>query len=205
MEAPHREQLPWNKSNRIMRSWSRSAWKRRDRARAGATLIAIVVPYRPQREQDRAAQLDAFLRHMAAFVAGSGGARHGVPSLTIGAGIAAPGVRFVVIVAQQSDDGRKFNRGQLLNAGYWEAQRVAGPGGLASVILHDVDLLPPAGLRPWYAAAPKRHAPVHLAGSGWGKYDMPGYDFFGGVTAFHPCDVRICPFPTLSLFFSPIL
>jgi len=34
--------------------------------------------------------------------------------------------------------------------------------------------------------------PVHLAGSGWGKYDMPGYDFFGGVTAFHPCDFDAC-------------
>jgi hypothetical protein len=185
----------------LVRSWSRSAWRRRERAGAGATWIAIVVPYRPQREQDRAAQLHAFLRHMAAFVAAGGGDPLALPSPTSGADRTAQGVRFIVIVVQQSEDGRKFNRGQLLNTGYREAQRVAGRGGLASVILHDVDLLPPAGLRPWYAAAPRRHEPVHLAGSGWAKYEMPGYDFFGGVTAFHPADVRTGPPHPCPLFY----
>jgi len=137
---------------------------------AGRPCIAIVVPFRPQREQDRAAQLEAFICHMAGFAVSAS-------------------ARFVVVVAQQSADGRKFNRGQLLNAGYREAQRAASPDRLASVVLHDLDLLPERSLLSWYVAPPALHAPVHLAGSGWGKYDMPGYDFFGGVTAFHPDDV----------------
>lgn len=103
--------------------------------------MAIVVPFRQQREQDRAAQLGAFLRHMADFVhAGSGTA-------------SSSGARVIMVVAEQSADGRKFNRGQLLNAGYREAQRAAAPAQLASVVFHDLDLLPSAGLWPWCALA----------------------------------------------------
>ena len=160
------------------RSWSRSTWRSRGCcALAGSQWVALLVPFRPQREQDRAAQLTRFLRHIAAFVCRPPAAE-----------AVDPHVRFLVLVAQQSEDGRKFNRGQLLNAAYREARRIAGDR-LVSVVFHDVDLLPPPGLRSWYASAPDRHAPIHLAGRGWGKYDMPGYDFFGGVTAFHPDDV----------------
>ena len=83
---------------------TRSACRSRFRRAPRPPLIALVVPYRPQAEQDRAAQLAAFLEHTARFLSASAAAR------------------FVVIVAQQSDDGRKFNRGALLNAGFREAQ-----------------------------------------------------------------------------------
>jgi len=76
-------------------------------------------------------------------------------------------------------------------AGFVEAQRHSS--ALASAIFHDCDLLPPPGLLRWYTTPPQRGQVVHLAGAGsWGKYVMPGYDFLGGVTAFHPADFEAC-------------
>ena len=72
------------------------------------------------------------------------------------------------------------------------AQRLAGSEKmLASIIFHDVDLLPSAGLLPWYTDPPICGRPTHIAApSTWTKYAMPGYEevFFGGVTALHPDD-----------------
>lgn len=100
------------------------------------------------------------------------------------------GARFAIVMVEQSDDDRKFNRGQLLNIGFVEALRHADPGELISAIFHDVDLLPNDALLPWYLEGPKRGRPVHLAyPATWDKYaGMGKYEdvFFGGVTAFHP-------------------
>lgn len=120
-------------------------------------LVAVIVPFREQKQQDRRKQLDAFEGHMATFLRGH---------------------RFVVLVVQQSDDGRAFNRGALLNVGFREAQSYAEGLNtmLASVIFHDVDLLPSPGLLQWYLAPPTAGKPTHLAApSTWGKYAMPGY------------------------------
>ena len=54
---------------------------------------------------------------------------------------------FLVVVAEQTHDGCAFNRGALLNAGFLEAQKAIKTGRFASVILHDVDLLPSPGLQ----------------------------------------------------------
>jgi hypothetical protein len=51
----------------------------------------ILVPYRDDGNQNRADQLDAFLKHY-----------KNIP----------------VLVIEQSNDGKKFNRGALLNIGY---------------------------------------------------------------------------------------
>jgi hypothetical protein len=104
-------------------------------------------------------------------------------------------VHFVVVVVVQSEDGRAFNRGQLLNVGFREAQRHFAPSPLDAVVFHDVDLLPSAGLRQWYVRPPERGRPAHIAGpSTWSKYAMDGYDeiFFGGVTALHAADFEAC-------------
>ena len=133
-------------------------------------LVAVIVPFREQKQQNRKAQLDAFERHMTKFLHGR---------------------RFVIFVVEQSDDGRAFNRGALLNIGFVEAQCLAGAVPLASVIFHDVDLLPSSGLLRWYLEPPTAGRPTHIAApSAWGKYAMPGYEevFFGGVTALHPPD-----------------
>lgn len=137
--------------------------------------IAIIIPFRRQAEQDREGQLTSFLKHMAGFLRSA---------------------QFVIVVAEQSDDGRKFNRGQLLNIGFDEAQKHTAPTPLVSVIFHDVDLLPNDALLPYYVEAPTRGRPTHLAGPAtWRKYaGMGAYEdvFFGGVTAFHPADFASC-------------
>lgn len=79
-----------------------------------------------------------------------------------------------IIVAVQPDDGRKFNRGLLLNAG----ARVAMRQGFPTLILHDVDLLPSDDLREWYTRAEPAGTALHI-GARWGRYDYAGY--LGGV------------------------
>ena len=103
------------------------------------------------------------------------------------------GVAWLLVVIQQSDDDRAFNRGQLLNVGFREAMARASSRRqrLVSVIFHDVDLLPSDGLLPWYYTVPEAGQPVHIAApTAWGKYDILGYSevFFGGVTAINPSD-----------------
>ena len=122
----------------------------------------------------RLKQLRAFERHMAPFLKSADGTVH-----------------FCVVVAEQSQDGRAFNRGQLLNVGFREAQKLVAPAPLASALFHDVDLLPSEGLLRFYTEPPKAGRPVHIAGpSTWGKYAQGDYQevFFGGVTALHPPD-----------------
>ena len=99
--------------------------------------------------------------------------------------------RYLIIVVEQSNDSRAFNRGQLLNVGFREAQKKAAPQQLASACFHDVDLLPSDGLLPFYEQPPEAGRPSHIAGpSTWSKYAQGDYSqiFFGGVTALHPAD-----------------
>ena len=139
------------------------------------SIVAIIVPFREQHDQDRRSQLTAFMQCMATFLPSENETR-----------------RYAIVVVEQAPDGRPFNRGQLLNIGFREAQRYLSPGALKSIILHDVDLLPSEGLRPWYRMPPALGYPIHLAApSTWAKYaESAEYAarFFGGVTALHPAD-----------------
>lgn len=121
----------------------------------GRPRVAIIVPFRDQREQRRAAQLEEFMHMMPRWL-----------------GLEPGSAR--VIVAVQPNDGRKFNRGLLLNAG----ARVAMRQGFQTLILHDVDLLPSDDLREWYTRAEPPGTALHI-GSRWGRYDYAGY--LGGV------------------------
>jgi hypothetical protein len=134
--------------------------------------VALVVPYRDNPRQGRAAQLARFLE----FFAGGGlGAREG------------PG--FDVFVVEQRE-GARFNRGLLLNAGFLAAEAAAAEAGAPpyeSVVLHDVDLLPDRAALAAYGARPDR--PVHLsAPSVYGKY--PEKVFLGGALALSPATFR---------------
>jgi hypothetical protein len=134
--------------------------------------VALVVPYRDNPRQGRAAQLGRFLE----FFAGGGlGAREG------------PG--FDVFVVEQSA-GARFNRGLLLDAGFLAAEDAAARAGAPpyeSVVVHDVDLLPDRAALAAYGARPDR--PVHLsAPSVYGKY--PSDVFLGGALALSPADFR---------------
>jgi hypothetical protein len=157
--------------------------RRRNSGGTDARLIAIIVPFREQAEQDRTVQLDQFLHHMGVFLSTSS-------------------ISFLVLVVKQLCDKKKFNRGQLLNIGFRKAQEVARlvDKRLVSVILHDVDLLPSLSLGPWYwRILPQWHMSIHLA-TPWnssmkyaGNDDREGVGrFFGGVTAVYPAAFEEC-------------
>lgn len=94
-------------------------------APAGAGIkVAVIVPYRDlDPAQRRSAHLQSFVPYMEEFL---GRHHHN-----------GKGFR-VYIVEQSADDGRKFNRGKLLNIGFDLARREECEG----FVFHDVDLLP---------------------------------------------------------------
>lgn len=116
---------------------------------------AILVPYRDNPEQGRAEQLARFLNHMNEYLRDT------------------EEQKWTLIICEQSEDGRKFNRGAVLNAGAAMATSL----GCTSLILHDVDLLPASALYPYYQAAPLH--PIHIGWSWKDKYSYPR--FMGGI------------------------
>jgi hypothetical protein len=121
--------------------------------------VAIIVPYRDlHSEQKRAAHLTRFVPAMQSFLTDAG-------------------CNFKIYIIEQSKDGRKFNRGKLLNIGFDLAQRE----GCSIFVFHDVDLLPSKELAPSYTQLPLE-GPCHIARV-WNRYnDNPKY--FGGIVAF---------------------
>ena len=117
----------------------------------------IVVPFRDNPEQNRSKHLDSFVKAMQ---------KH--PD-------------WEVLVVEQSQDGRKFNRGALLNVG----TRIAEESGFPYVIYHDVDLIPKAALVPQQEAFPSK--PIHI-GKAMEKQDYP--NFLGGVLSISIEDVK---------------
>jgi hypothetical protein len=126
--------------------------------------IKILVPYRNTEDNVRLQQLHQFVEYM--------------------------NVNFPnhdVYIAEQADDGRKFNRGAMLNSAikYWCMDNPA-----QSVLLHDVDLLPHSVLRMYYEHPVPEKICVHL-GSFWKtKYNYDG--FFGGIHAIRVDDFVKC-------------
>jgi hypothetical protein len=106
----------------------------------------IVIPFRDNAEQERAAQLKKFVSHIKRY--------H--PD-------------WVVLIIEQSQDGEKFNRGALLNIG----ARIADDNQLSYVIFHDVDLIPLKPLVPYYTSVPQN--PIHIAKVWTSKYDSPDF------------------------------
>lgn len=131
--------------------------------------VAVIVPFRDEHaEQRRAAQLTQFVAHMREMNSG---------------------VETRVFVMEQSKDGKLFNRGMLLNAGF----KAAVKRGYNLFIFHDVDLLPGADMIPWYSSAPESGTAIHIAAC-WGRYE--GSSYFGGVVAFNKTDYeKINGFP----------
>ena len=120
--------------------------------------IAIIVPFRDSElNGPRTKQLNRLVDFMASFLAGED---------------------YKIFVITQNDDGRKFNRGQLLNIGF----KIANDAGYDIFIFHDVDLLPSKELKKYYTTYPEKQ-PVHIAAV-WDRYGSnPNY--FGGIVAFN--------------------
>lgn len=138
---------------------------------ADSTSVAIIVPYRDLHvEQKRAAHLSQFVPHMVQFLG----------KLKKSGRVS----NFHVYIIEQSDDGRKFNRGKLLNIGFDLARKSKKKHDV--FIFHDVDLLPQDDIAPWYAKFPVR--PIHIARV-WDRYsNNPKY--FGGVVSFSSSDYK---------------
>ena len=142
-----------------------------------ATSVAIIVPFRDLHPaQNRSKHLLAFVPHMINFLTKQ--KQDGLVS------------DFHIYIMNQSDDGRKFNRGKLLNIGFDTAKK--SKRGHDVFIFHDVDLLPDDNLGPWYARFPK--TPIHIARV-WDRYSG-NQKYFGGVVSFSSSDYkRINGFP----------
>lgn len=121
--------------------------------------FSVIVPYRDNPYQDRKQQLETFVPYMTDYLTRLGA-----------------NYDFCIIVVEQSQDGRKFNRGQLLNQGF----RIAQEQGCDYHILHDIDLLPDDELLAYYGLYPT--SPLHIAAV-WEKYQYLDL-YFGGVCAF---------------------
>ena len=167
-------------------------WKEMLRESLGCTVepapVCVIVPFREDASGKREGQLAEFLHAMD-----------------------APAFRdFLVLVVEQSADRRRFNRGQLLNAGYrWLVRACATPNshaerwlmshkprvglgkispdqplGRTLLAFHDVDMPPSApGLRAHYRCSPEGDRPwVKVVEANWQRYASQGC--FGGVTLF---------------------
>jgi len=135
------------------------------------TSVAIIVPFRDlHSSQNRSQHLARFLPHMTNFM-----------SKQMAAGTVKD---FHIYIIEQSSDGRKFNRGKLLNIGFELAKRTGAHHDV--FIFHDVDLLPSDDLGSWYSRFPT--TPIHIARC-WDRYaNNPKY--FGGIVSFSASDMR---------------
>ena len=115
--------------------------------------LAIIVPYRDNPEQDRKSQLDKFTKHVNKVFSGK---------------------NWKLYVIEQSDDGRKFNKGVLVNIG----MELALKDGCNLLVVNDVDLLPQTDLVPFYFLYSRYH-PVHLGHVWQDKYKYS--EFIGGI------------------------
>lgn len=134
------------------------------------TSVAIIVPYRNLHSaQHRTSHLKQFIPHMNQFF-----------KKLLKKNLVS---NYHVYIVEQSDDGRKFNRGKLLNIGFDYARKQDKHDVF---IYHDVDLLPQDDLGEWYAKFPK--SPIHIARV-WERYsNNPKY--FGGVVSFSASDYK---------------
>jgi hypothetical protein len=119
---------------------------------------AIIIPFRDlEKEKKRSNQLRRLVDFMSDYLKNK---------------------NYKIFVVEQSNDGRKFNRGQLLNIGFKYAEKE----GYNNFIFHDVDLLPSDELKEYYIKQPT-DKPIHIAAV-WDRYNQnPNY--FGGIVSFN--------------------
>ena len=120
----------------------------------------LIVPFRENKFQNRAEQLDKFIQFY--------------------------GKTMPILIVTQSDDGRGFNRGALLNIGYDFLARSSGvKKQFDSFIMHDVDLIFPSEfVDKYYGSATdnKKREIIHYGKTIQNYYDYP--DFLGGAIEF---------------------
>ena len=120
--------------------------------------LAIIIPFRDlEKDKKRTQELNTLVSYFANYFDNN---------------------NYQIFVVEQSNDSRKFNRGQLLNIGFLYAMKE----GYDNFIFHDVDLLPSEELKEYYVNTPT-NKPVHIAAV-WDRYNK-NPDYFGGIVAFN--------------------
>lgn len=117
--------------------------------------IAIIIPYRNNKYQSRDKQLAMFIEYYHNYL---------------------PSNVCDIYVVEQSDDGKKFNRGALLNIGY----KISNKKSYDMYIFHDVDLVSPPEIKKVYSYI--SDIPIHIASLWKEKYNFA--DFMGGIISF---------------------
>jgi len=127
-----------------------------------STKVVIIVPFREPENKPgiRTEQLNKFIEHYSNF-----GPEYNPPR---------------ILIIEQSKDGKKFNRGELLNIGF-DIAKISNPD---VYIFHDVDLISSEELIPLYYTKPVY--PTHIARLWKEKYNF--YTFFGGIVSFRKKD-----------------
>jgi len=125
--------------------------------------IAIIVPFRIQKGQNRQWELTQFLAHM----------KDMMDSLVDKKEMD----NYHIYIIEQSQSNKKFNRGLLLNIGASISDTM-----YSTIIFHDVDLLPQPDIYEWYCFQPTIY-PIHIAAC-W-KERYTGKDYFGGIVSFN--------------------
>ena len=144
--------------------------------------LAIIVPFRDNKFQNRSQQLKEFIPTMTKYL------NNGIKKYNIKR-------EFNIFVIEQSDDKKGFNRGQLLNIGFNLIR-----DKYDYVIFHDVDLIPQKldsngdndGVK-WYLFNPIKK-PIHIGGGWIDKYNF--YTFVGGAFSISVKDnIKVNGFP----------
>lgn len=112
----------------------------------------IIIPFRDDKKQNRSKQLNKISEYFKQYFTDT---------------------EYELIIIEQSEDNRKFNRGALLNIG----AKIAIDKGFTYAIFHDVDLKPSDELKKYYCSFP--YNPLHLGYNWKEKYDFS--TFLGGV------------------------
>lgn len=116
--------------------------------------VAIVIPFRQQPKQDREEHITKLITTLGSIL----------DELVHCEALA----RWTILVVEQDNDGRGFNRGALLNIGFAVLDQTEA---FDQLIFHDADLLPGEQMKIWYAVDVPQGYIVHLTAKGYTKYE----------------------------------
>ena len=148
--------------------------------------VCIIVPFRFEATQNRAAHLGEFLARVPPVLHEAckrASREHGGRSGTGGGDTPLLHSVHILIVRQREDDGHKFSRGRLLNAGVQLALHGAAGRIPDRFVFHDVDLIPDVDrARGYFAPLCPPYPAILLALNTTGEYRTANV-YTGGIVA----------------------
>jgi predicted glycosyltransferase involved in capsule biosynthesis len=146
--------------------------------------VAIIVPFRDLENGERTKQLNIFIPYMTNFMKK----------------FENEVIKWKIFLAEQSNDGLKFNRGRILNY----AAIIAISQGFDTLIFHDVDLIPSYQLAKWYISKPVKKIVYNIGGcwterfEEFNKNNKINVNSTGGIASIRSDDfIRVDGFPNI--------